>query len=272
MIPLEFGLQKAKSAPAALLQMASRPGSKRPRANAPSAGAEAPAPAPDSGSLGLGSASAAGAGKIVAAPPITAINRVGAPASALGTAVPAPSLGGGGGGVLARMMNAAMTSGTAATGHVMAGTLSKNLQALEDSNDPLLFSQELVSDGWDPSGGKDLVVTVPDGFSSTAGNTMTARCTVRNMPVSRACKLVHFQAGGSASSSRMGQRVVPWSLYIAVAVFVLFMQSSPCQRAVSAGDEAHVQRRACARPGPRYLQSVLGACGAVAVHGQDPGQ
>jgi hypothetical protein len=81
------------------------------------------------------------------------------------------------------MMNAAKAAGAASSGHVMAGTLSKGLQALEDSNDPLLFSQELVSDGWDPSGGKDLVVTVPEGFNSKTGNTMTARCTVKSVPV-----------------------------------------------------------------------------------------
>jgi len=73
----------------------------------------------------------------------------------------------------------------AAPASALAGASAVGSQILEQTNDPMLFHMELLGkEGWDPADGKHLVVSVTGGFSPREGNTLTARCTIKRLPVS----------------------------------------------------------------------------------------
>jgi hypothetical protein len=89
--------------------------------------------------------------------------------------------------VLHSLVAAVQTKGVE-TGGVLAGAATKFGQSPEDRNDPLLFEKSLLPDssGWDPADGKDLIVSVPGGFNASSGNSLVARCRIRENTVSRA--------------------------------------------------------------------------------------
>ena len=98
-------------------------------------------------------------------------------------------------------MLSAVDASEVTSGGALAGASAKGALFLEQSNDPMLFETELVgAEGWDPADGKDLVVTVPKGYSEATGNTLTLKCTFKSLPVR--------SAGQAARGGRgfLGQR------------------------------------------------------------------
>jgi len=80
-------------------------------------------------------------------------------------------------------MLSAVDASEVTSGGALAGASAKGALFLEQSNDPMLFETELVgAEGWDPADGKDLVVTVPKGYSEATGNTLTLKCTFKSLP------------------------------------------------------------------------------------------